>query len=378
MPRRDPEALPAEVERDLAEIERALVAEAAPAAGTPAELALTLRDDRPAPAPGFAAELDRRAAAGFPRRARHRPRIAARPAFALAGAGALAVMVSVALLTGDGDRAGGPALPVAPEGDVATLERAAPEASPSPRAGSEAPAAQTAPVTPAVPGRAVERSAELQLATPADGLDEAAAGVVRTVDALGGYVVSSNVTGGGGGGQATFALRVPVARLGDAMARLSRLGDVRSRSESSQDLTGRVAAARERLDALRAERRGVLRQLAAATTPQETARARDRLRRLDARIARAQAARAELGRRAAFSSISVGIEADGPAAGGGAGAWTLGDAWRDALGVLRTALGGLLVALAAALPLAIVAAPLWAGRRALVARRRRTAQDAPA
>src|SRR5918997_596465 len=37
-----------------------------------AELALLLRAERPEPAPAFAAQLDRRAAAGFPRRSRRR------------------------------------------------------------------------------------------------------------------------------------------------------------------------------------------------------------------------------------------------------------------------------------------------------------------
>src|SRR6185436_10363362 len=63
---RDDSALPDDVVRELAAIDAAL-------AGEPveydlhelAELSLTLRDERPAPSAGFAAELDELAAAGF-------------------------------------------------------------------------------------------------------------------------------------------------------------------------------------------------------------------------------------------------------------------------------------------------------------------------
>ena len=56
------------VEHELATIDRALGGrETDPGDAALAELALLLRDERPDPEPGWAARLDKRAAAGFPR-----------------------------------------------------------------------------------------------------------------------------------------------------------------------------------------------------------------------------------------------------------------------------------------------------------------------
>jgi hypothetical protein len=143
-------------------------------------------------------------------------------------------------------------------------------------------------------------------------------------------------------------------------------------------VTGSVVAVRTRLDALQAERGGVLRQLAAAATPADTAKARARIRVLDVRIARAQAARAALHRRTAYSTIDVEVTTQRPAAGaatGTRGSWTPGDALRDAVRVLSVALGVALVALAALLPLGLLAAAGFGAWRLTVARSRRHALD---
>jgi hypothetical protein len=387
-----------EVAHDLAAIDAALAGDPAPS--ELGALALLVRDERPRPEPGFAAALDGRAAAGFPReRGRRRaraPRLALRPALAIATSLLLAVAVAVSVLPGaqqDGGALEG-ALPqreavepaatpqaTTPAERPAPADTAAPEgdtAAASPAPGASAPAAPGPSSAPA-PARSVERSAELRLATSAERLDEVAAGVVRTVDGLGGYVVNSSVSAAGEDGSASFELRVPAARLSSAMARLSALGEVRSRSEASLDVTGRVVAARERIDALRAERAGALRQLAAAATPAQSARARARLRAVDARLARAQATRAELRRRTAYSTISVEVATERAGAGaGGGGSWTPRDALGDAVRVLELIAGGLLVTLAVLLPAALLAALGWGTWRAGATRRRERAIDAAA
>ncbi len=380
MRRRDRHPLPADVQRDLDAMDAAIAGQAP--AGDLATLAVAVRDQRPRPDAGTTARLDERAERGFAAAAtaQHGRRRMLVPALGAAGALLLALVAGTAVLGGE-DRGGGPValerpqVTTSPPGPVAG---AAPsEAARADRAVAPAPATGAPPVasptpTPTAPGRSVERGAQLSLATSPGRLDEVAGDVVRTVDALRGYVVSSSVESRSAAGSATFDLRVPAAQLQPALARLSKLATVRSRSETSLDVTGQVDAARERLAALRAERRGVLRQLGAATTPAETAAARGRLLIVDRRIARAEAERAALRRRTAYSAIALEIATERPRAGAaaGAGTWTPGDAARVALRVLSATLGATLVALAALLPAALLAAAGWALWRGVRARRR--------
>lgn len=379
MRRRDRHPLPADVQRDLDAMDAAIAGQAP--AGDLATLAVAVRDQRPRPDAGTTARLDERAERGFTAAtAPHDRRRMLVPALGAAGALLLALVAGTAVLGGE-DRGGGPValerpqVTTSPPGPVAG---AAPsEAARADRAVAPAPATGAPPVasptpTPTAPGRSVERGAQLSLATSPGRLDEVAGDVVRTVDALRGYVVSSSVESRSAAGSATFDLRVPAAQLQPALARLSKLATVRSRSETSLDVTGQVDAARERLAALRAERRGVLRQLGAATTPAETASARGRLRIVDRRIARAEAERAALRRRTAYSAIALEIATERPRAGAaaGAGTWTPGDAARVALRVLSATLGATLVALAALLPAALLATAGWALWRGVRARRR--------
>ena len=394
MSRRDRTPLPQDVARELAALDAALAGDPVdPDLAELGALAVQVRDARPRPDAGAVARLDERAAAGFaPRRAAAASRSRRRLAAPLVAASlALAAITGIAVLNSSGgdDAPGIVATAPQPEpattGDVAAKERSQQSADGSSATStaapqSLAPGAAASPAAPSggAPARSVERGASLHLAALPGGLDDVASGVVRTTDALGGYVVSSSVEARGSGGSATFDLRVPAPRLQTALARLSDLARVRSRTQSSLDVTGSVVAVRNRLDALKAERRGVLRQLAAATTPADTARARARIRVLDVRIARAQAARDTLRRRTAYSTINVEVTTRRPAAGattGTSGSWTPGDALHDALRVLSVTLGVALVALAVLLPLGLLAAACFGAWRLTVARRRRHALD---
>jgi hypothetical protein len=245
----------------------------------------------------------------------------------------------------------------------------APSATPAPRAAAPS----------GIPSRSVQRAAQLGLATTPDRLDAVASDVMAATGALGGYVVSSNVESRGSrGGSATFQLRVPGARIETALARLSKLARVRSRSTSSLDVTGAVVSARERIDALEAERRGVLRQLASAGSPEQTAEARERLRRADRRLAGAKAHREQLRRRVAYGTIDVELVTE-LRAGAGSGTndhWDSGDALGLAVRVLEVAAGALLVAIAALAPAALLAAFGWAAWRVIRSRRRNAMLDA--
>ena len=200
---------------------------------------------------------------------------------------------------------------------------------------------------------------------------------MTVTDGVGGFVRSSAVDSRPGlGGGATFELQVPVRRLQTALSRLSSLASVRSRNESSLDVTEQVALARDRVAGLKAARRSLLRQLEAASSIEETDRLRERLRSVEARLDNARSARAQLRQRTSYSAVYVEIVTE-KQQGEAAGPWTPRDALDDAVRVLEVAAGVALVALAVLLPLALIAAVAWPLTRAARRRRREGALDAP-
>ena len=399
MRRRSSTTLPADVARELDALDAALAGDPVAAdLGDLGALALTLRDDRPAPGAAFAARLDERAAAGFPAPAGER-RTPNRSRRTWAGAGILASGVAAAVLAvslagggTEGPTADRPVVAQAPVLDAAqapvdaagaatsSQAKIAPQVPAAPsQLESSVPAPTAVPSTPAPPvgsatgavTRSVERGASLRLATTPKQLDDVASGVVRVTDVAGGFVMSSSVDARPGiGGGAAFDLRIPSARLQSALAQLSQLAHVRSRTQSSFDVTAQVGSAAGRVAALRAARRSVLRQLAAASGEAAAAPLRARLRSIDIRLTQAKAARADLRRRTAYSAVAVQVVTERRQAGAvGGGSWTPGDALHDAGRVLGVVLGALLVGLAALLPVALLAAILIPLARA--ARRRR-------
>jgi hypothetical protein len=221
----------------------------------------------------------------------------------------------------------------------------------------------------------VERSAELILAAPPRGIDRAASEILRITDDLGGYVASSTVSSGSNG---QFELRVPESRLQTALSRLSRVAKVRERTQSALDITGAVVSARERLNDARTERRSLLRQLARATTPNQTASIRARLRLVSGQIAADKRELARVRTRATRSTISVTLVADRRHATAAAGHddWTPGDALDLAARILAVTAGGLLVAAAVLVPLGLLALLARVAARQAARRRRERALDA--
>lgn len=360
--------------RELAAVDAALAGE--PVEPDLAELALLatdLREERPLPSGSFAESLDRRMAAGFAPspRPRRRRRLLLAPAAGLASAAVIAVGIAVSLQAGGDDESGGGGSTAAPA--VANRSRSGDESAPG-----SAPIPPPQGIAPLRAGgeRKVERSASLVLTAPGDEIDQVSDRVVRVTDGVGGFVASSSVSSGDdGGGGATFELRVPSRRLGAALAQLSELAHVRSRSQNAVDVTAPYVSARERLQEARAERASLLRQLARADTPNEAASIRARLRNVASRIAVARGDFRSVRNRANLSTISLSLRPeDGQE--GGAGPWTPGDAARDALRILSVALGVAVVTLAIALPFALLGLLAWGAGRAARRRRREAALDA--
>jgi Domain of unknown function (DUF4349) len=363
------------------------------------ELATLVRDVRmeaPAMSPAFRAQLDERVERGFgrepapPRRAllRRRPLI---PALGVAGC-LLAALVAVVVATGgsnddSGSTAGGvAATQVAPadrqssgagESAGGSGGSGADSAAPSTKSDSTAQAAPSPTAPPANGGRHVERSTRLELTTT--DVQKTADGIVRATQAAGGYVQLSQVRTGDQNGGATFVLRVPTAKLDDALASLSKLGHVRAMEQSANDITGAYDGAQARLADARAERRGLLRALSKATTAQEIASLKARIADNRRELNRLQSEFNAVRRRASYATVQVEVTGRArkqPVTPGGS--WDPGDAAHDALRVLEVAAGVALIGFAVLVPLAVLGTAGGLAAGAVRRRRREAALNAAA
>ena len=356
-------------DRDLASIEAAL-AEGRATATDPRErelqeLALALRADAPQADPAFARRLDERVAGGFAKPRRRRLRLPAlrgrwMPALA-AGAAVLAAAVVAVSLTGGEEE--GPQTAAGP-----TQEAVPPDAAPQSTTGVAPPGAVTA-------GRKVERSAQMTIAAAASEIQDVADGIGKAAESHGGFVLSSSFsTGDDSSRGGSFVLRVPSKELEATLAEIGELGDVRSRRESSQDMTGPYRSTANRLGDLLLERsaaRDELRNSKPGSDEEEALRAR--VRRLSAQIADLSGRMDQLRRRTVFSTVSVTLEQDRGAGGAGAGGSGPGDALGDAVGMLEGALELSIRALGVLVPLGLVGLAGWIAAGSLRRRRREAA-----
>ncbi len=390
MRRRD--ALPdPEILRGLRELDAALANE--PTADP--DLALLVADveeARPEPSAAFLASLDARVHAGFPREAavsRHDG--ASKPAWRtrlrapqLLGPGlaaaVLAGIVAIALVDTHSK-------PLSQDlGDSSSSSSSSSQTlSAEGRAPSTAEkSAATAPAAPA-PGaggdgvsRKVQRAADLTLTPKPDDVQQTADGVVRETQAAGGYVQRSDVATRDGGGEATFTLRIPSARLDDTLARLSKLAHVGALNQTATDITSAVVSAADQLSDARAERAALLRALGKATTDRQIASLRARLADNRSEIAQRKGALDAQRRRADLATVAVTVQGTGKATKNDGGAWTPRDALHDAGRILQVAGGVALIALAVLAPLAILAALALLAGRTLRRHRRESALDGTA
>lgn len=358
------------------------------------QLAEDLRALRPTPHPQFAAELDQRAAAGFPQRSRLRwpsfNRLRTVPRWRLllpAGAVALlAIVVATAVVdTKDESPSGGGSflsLYDASDGDVeepappveASAEEAQPLSGESYAAGSAPNFAGSGSAGNArLSNRAVERSAEIVLgADPADVADDSAQ-VFDVVQAHNGIVMSSSTRQGDAGeAGAHFELRIPSAKLGDALAALSAIDDVRVRRETTDDITAPTVRVGELLQDSKARIDSLLGQLAEAGTESEREAVEAELRQERRHRARLRSQVQQLQRRADYSLVLLEIEtSEVRESASGSGAWGVGDALDDAGQILAVAAAVAIVALAILGPIALIALLAWLAHRTWVRRERR-------
>jgi len=366
------------------------------------QLIADLRALRPTPRREFTADLDERAAAGFPRRTRlprlsfgRLPAIQRRRLTAAAGAAAvLALAVATALvathertepqgnsLLSLSNPAGGEASEsfapssrgAATEGESAAAESSGAEVSRASAAGNAVAAGERLSDFNAsfhLRHRDVERSAAIVLgADPADVADDSAK-VFEAVHAHRGIVLRSGTRQGPAGrAGARFELLIPSAELGDALADLSAIDEVRSRHEATADITAPTVDAAELLQDSRARIDSLLAQLGDAETEPEREAVEAELRHERRHGARLAAQLDRLHRRADFSRVSLAIETGERSETDGA--WGVDDAVHDAGDILAVAAAVSLIALAVLGPIALIALATWLAHRAWVRRERR-------
>jgi hypothetical protein len=363
----------------------------------------SLRDDqliadlqalRPTPRPRFAAELDERAAAGFPRRSRLFQRGAPalftamrnkKPADLrrLLPVGAFAVMaIAVVIAVNALDQPTSPSGSATnqteaaspPSGTLGLIEKfgaeaAAPETA-SPSATSAA-NAEVKPFSQTIHHRAVERSAEITLAAKPEDVADDVTKVFEAVHAHDGIVMrSSTQEGRAGEAGAAFELLIPSAKLGDAMAAFSEIDHVHSRHEATADITAPTVSAAELLKESRARIDSLLAQLEAAGSEEEREAIEAELRHERRHASRLAAQLTQLHRRADFSRVSLRIETGDRESSAG-GVWGIDDALHDAGHVLTVVAAVTLIALAVLGPIALIALLAWLTHRTWVRRERR-------
>jgi Domain of unknown function (DUF4349) len=357
-----------------------------------------LRAERPEPDPEFAAELDRWAAAGFPRAERPggdgrpgplerlRAKLAAiQPGRMLAPVGAAATLIVVvgiaissgALESGDGGDAGstGGAPPAERQLEKDGAGTGAPDAAVQQEALAEDSGRTSDFADPADPDRRkVASTADLVLASEPEEVREVSDGVNEVVNRYRGIVVSSSVQSGEDSGLgSSFQLRLPASNLQAALADLSELAHVQSRTESTEDITGRFISAQERIEELNANRDSILNQLEQADTEEEADALRRQLAIVNDQLSAARAELDNARQRVQLVPVTVSIVAAEGA--GDDGDWGVSEAFEDAGDVLSTAAGILVVAGAILLPLALVALLFALALRARNGRARERALD---
>jgi hypothetical protein len=393
------------------------------------ELAATLSALRPAPRPAFAAELDERAAAGFPRRSRGSSSAPARALAPLRGISArrallpacAALLAAFAIATviaavgsgggasdelAAGTRSSG-AGQASPEERLSTHRAGTPVVRPSASAAGGASSKGSAESATSASGlipfsskensrsfnsslsfdgsgpyasgaahRDIERSAEMVLGADPTEVGEDAAKVFAAVHTAGGIVLNSSVHDGSGefAPGANFELLIPSAKLGDALGAFSQIAEVRYRREATNDITAPTVGVSERLQDSNAKVESLLAQLAAAGSDGEREAVEAELATERRHAASLRSQLTALQRRANFSRVSLQIKTgSSPAPSSSDSGWNIGDALHDAGQILAVAAGVAIVALAVLGPLALIALLIWLANRAWVHRSRQRA-----
>ena len=221
--------------------------------------------------------------------------------------------------------------------------------------------------------RVVERSATITISGDPSEVREMADQIVAITDRLGGIVVSASVDEHPDRpreSNANLEIAVPVERLDQALADISEVGSVETRTQSDLDVTSEAVSVKTSLRNARETRNALRVRLEQATDPVEIEEIRVQIERAERRVASRKADVQRLANRTQFARVYVGVVGNGHGTGDD-GNWSLGDAWDDAVEVLRTMAGVGLITAAIAIPLALLLTLIYL----VTARQRRRSRE---
>jgi uncharacterized protein DUF4349 len=225
------------------------------------------------------------------------------------------------------------------------------------------------------------QSAQLQLMSAGNRIDDVSEEVFQVVGANRGIVKNSQVTAGSGNsGFANFSLRIPTGNLQATMTQLSELryAHVVSRTDATEDVTNQYNSDQQALATALALRTALLKQLANAQSQAQIDSLQAQLADNQATIRADRQSVGGLNDQIAYSNLTVQINAGvvpvitQPSSKG----FSLHKALHDAGRVLIWVLGVLLIALAVLIPLSILVGLGWFAGRKMRMRGRERALDA--
>jgi hypothetical protein len=242
---------------------------------------------------------------------------------------------------------------------------------------AETPAAAPSPTAAASSERLSVKQVTLKLRSlsPEKAMREA----ISLTEQLGGYVTSSQLLAvGKTDNEAKLVLRIPAARLGDALERLRRLGDVLEESLVAEDVTDQVFDTEARLASKRVLETRLLELTSSTKSVEDALKVETELARVRGEIERLDAGAKNLRGRVSMSEIQVSIASPAPALVSQAEPYRmrLWKAMVESTDTMGQVIIGMITVFGALLPLAgfaslIVLPILWSHRRA---RRRQLAR----
>ena len=252
------------------------------------------------------------------------------------------------------------------------LRPGAPAAAPPP----SRPGRRSAPaVAPSARRPRGDHNATLILSTTPDKVKTVSDRAIPAVDALGGFVQTSEVNSSGNSASATLTVKIPAAKLDSGIAQLSKLAHVKARSQQDQDVTDQREALEAAVRDARADRAGTARSAEQGHDRCGAFGLRAQLDRATRRVTRRQRRSTSWTRAVSYATVELAIEGDRSGASLAArGPLDPGGRLGDAVRVLEGR-GRAMIALAVLLPLALVAALAAVAGRVLVRRRRERALD---
>jgi hypothetical protein len=247
----------------------------------------------------------------------------------------------------------------------AKAKRSAPQLAPAIRANRDASSAQRSIGLPISPGRLTEVHASLRLrVSSVSRLSKATARAMKITRNLGGFVQSVDYgTPSGGNGDAYLTVRIPVARVQQAVARFTALGTILSQHLSIRDLQDqsnaevlRILRLRQLAAELRAKLRGQL-------TPEERVAVQARLDAVRGLLRSKTGQHAGTLRKGRLATFELELTTRKGAAAAPAHPGRIERAARHALHALSGTIAGVLYALIVLSPLLVLAAAvLWGAR----------------